>query len=116
MASERLGVLDDGGGKKPGALFCLAHGFGDPSAILAIGGRQARLSGPDRLGLSRFDEKSAVLEIVWLSVIEAMGVPWSDTKARALFQDAYSELLRNEASWSRAIQEEFELLEITSES
>ena len=49
-------------------------------------------------------------------MIEAMEMPWSDTKVRALFQDAYSELLRDEAGRSRAIQEEFELMEITSDS
>lgn len=70
-----------------------------------------QLNSPALLGsASCFDEKSAVFEIVWLSVIEAMGMPWSDTKARVLFQDAYSQLLRDEAGRSRAIQEEFELL------
>lgn len=76
-----------------------------------------QLDSPALVGsASRFDEKSAVLEIAWLSVIEAMGMPWFDTEARALFQDAYSELLRDEASRSRAIQEEFELFQLTASS
>lgn len=70
-----------------------------------------QLDSPALIGSpSRFDEKAAVFEIVWLSVIEAMGQPWSDVNVRAQFQDAYSGLLRDEAGRSRAIQEEFELL------
>jgi len=76
-----------------------------------------QLDSPALIGsASRFDEKSAVFEIVWLSVIEAMGMPWSDTKTRALFQDAYSGLLRDEAGRSRAIQEEFELFQLSPSS
>lgn len=70
-----------------------------------------QLDSPALIGsASRFDEKAAACEIVWLSMIEAMGQPWSDTKVRAQFQDVYSDLLRNESVRSRAIQEEFELL------
>lgn len=64
----------------------------------------------------RFDEKAAVLEIVWLTVIEAMGQPWLDSTIRTHFQDAYSETLSNEAGRSRAVQEEFELFHLSPDS
>lgn len=61
--------------------------------------------------VSDFNAKSrAGLEIVWMPMIEAMGLPWDDVATRREFLTAYLMALETEAGRARSAQDESELL------
>lgn len=57
-----------------------------------------------------YSKSAAGLEIVWMPMIQAMGLPWADVVTRRVFHKAYVQALATEVGKANAAHEEAEML------